>query len=75
MVPLAAIVILVTILATRGYRSVLSSGSYDVVGLLIGGASITLITYGLQNSSRGWNLVDTWSTLLAVVLLLRYLCG
>lgn len=69
-VPLTAAVIIVTILATRGYRSVLSSGTYDIVGLVLGGLGITLLTFGLQNASNGWDLPATWGTLVAGIALL-----
>ncbi len=62
-VPLTGAVILVTIGATRGYRSVLASGSYDVIGLILGALGITLVTFGLQNASNGWDLPGTWGTL------------
>ncbi len=69
-VPLTALVIAVTLAATRGYRSVLASGSYDWLGLLLGGTGITLVTLGLQNSSSSWTAVSTWGALLAGVALL-----
>jgi len=62
-VPLTALVIIVTLAATRGYKSVLASGSYDWLGLVLGGAGITLITYGLQNSSASWAAASTWGPL------------
>ncbi len=68
--PLTGLVIVVTGLATRGYRSTLASGSYDWLGLLVGGAGITLITYGLQNSVAGWTTPGAWATLLTGVVLL-----
>ena len=69
-VPLTVAVIFVTLSATRGYKSVLASGSYDIPGLIVGGLGITLVTFGLQNSSNGWNEPATWGTLIAGVLLL-----
>ena len=69
-VPLTAAVILVTLAATRGYRSTLATGSYDVPGLILGALGITLVTYGLQNSSNGWGLPGTWGTLVGGVVLL-----
>ena len=44
-VPLTVAVILVTLAATRTYSSTLASGSYDVIGLILGGIGITAITY------------------------------
>lgn len=61
--PLTALVIIVTIVATRGYRSVLAKGTYDVVGLILGALGITLVTLGLQNASNGWGEVTTWGPL------------
>ncbi len=69
-VPLTALVIVVTLAATRGYRSVLASGSYDWLGLILGGAGITLLTLGLQNSSASWTATSTWGALLAGLVLL-----
>ena len=69
-VPLTVAVVIVTLAATRGYKSVLASGNYDIPGLIIGGLGITLVTYGLQNSSQGWDLPGTWATLIVGVLLL-----
>ena len=68
--PLTAAVIVVTVAATRGYRSTLASGKYDVPGLVLGGLGITLLTFGLQNASNGWSLPATWGALIAGVLLL-----
>lgn len=69
-IPLTALVVFVTIVATRGYKSVLASGKYDWLGLIIGGAGITLVTYGLQNSSSSWSSFGTWGMLLIGVILL-----
>lgn len=69
-VPLTVAVIVVTLAATRGYTSVLAAGSYDVLGLVLGGVGITLLTFGLQNSSNGWELPGTWGTIVLGVLLL-----
>lgn len=69
-VPLTAAVILVTLAATRMYSSTLASGSYDVIGLILGGIGITAITYGLQNSSEGWGLPATWGSLIIGVVFL-----
>jgi len=69
-VPLTVVVIIVTLLATKGYKSVLAKGSYDWLGLIVGGAGITLLTFGLQNSSSGWTSPATWGTLIAGVVLL-----
>lgn len=69
-VPLTGLVIIVTLAATRGYQSVLARGSYDWIGLIIGGAGITLVTYGLQNSAVSWTSPGTWGTLVAGVVLL-----
>lgn len=69
-IPLTALVILVTIAATRGYRSVIATGSYDWLGLIIGGVGITLVTYGLQDSSEDWSAPTTWGSLVAGIALL-----
>jgi MFS family permease len=69
-VPLTALVIVVTLAATRGYQSVRSTGRYDWPGLIIGGTGITLLTYGLQNSSASWTATATWGSLVAGVVLL-----
>lgn len=69
-VPLTAAVILVTLAATRGYTSVLASGRYDVIGLILGGIGITAITLGLQNASNGWGQPSTWGSLLVGVIFL-----
>ena len=69
-VPLTALVIVVTLVATRGYRSVLAGGSYDWLGLVLGGAGITLLTLGLQNSSASWTATSTWGALVAGLALL-----
>lgn len=69
-VPLTVIIILVTMAATRGYKSVLAKGSYDFIGLIIGGTGITLLTYGLQNSANGWSSPATWGTIVAGIILL-----
>ena len=60
-VPLSVAVIIVTLSATRGYRSVLAEGRYDIIGLVLGGVGITLVTFGLQNSSNGWSSASTWA--------------
>jgi MFS family permease len=67
---LTALVILATFLATRGYKSVIAQGKYDWLGLIIGGSGITLVTYGLQNSSVSWTIAPTWGSLAAGVVLL-----
>ncbi len=69
-VPGTAAVIIITLGATRGYHSRLATGRYDFIGLILGGTGITLVTYGLQNSSNGWELPGTWGSLAAGVLLL-----
>lgn len=69
-VPLTALVIAVTLAATRGYRSVLATGSYDWLGLILGGTGITLLTYGLQNSSASWTATATWGTIALGIALL-----
>ncbi len=58
-VPLMALVVVVILVATRGYRSVTSTGRYDWPGLVIGATGITLLTYGLQNSSSSWTATAT----------------
>jgi MFS family permease len=63
--PLTALVIVVTLAATRGYRSVLATGRYDWLGLILGGTGITLLTYGLQNSAVSWSAVGTWGAIVA----------
>ena len=68
--PLTALVILVTIVATRGYQSVIAKGKYDWIGLILGATGITLLTYGLQNSSVSWSATATWGSLIAGVVLL-----
>lgn len=68
--PLTAAVIAVTLAATRGYRSVLAQGSYDWIGLILGATGITLLTYGLQNSSISWREVGTWGAIAAGIALL-----
>jgi MFS family permease len=67
---LTAVVIIVTLAATRGYQSVLAQGKYDWLGLLIGASGITLVTYGLQNSSVSFTAAPTWGSLAAGVVLL-----
>jgi EmrB/QacA subfamily drug resistance transporter len=67
---LTALVILVTLSVTRGYKSVIARGTYDWPGLIIGGSGITLFTYGLQNSSVSWTVAPTWGSLTAGVVLL-----
>ncbi len=72
-VPLTAAVILVVIGATRKYRSTLASGKYDVVGLILGGIGITMVTVGLQNASNGWGAPLTWGSLIfGVVFLIAF---
>ena len=68
--PLTAVVIAVTLLATRGYTSVLATGKYDWIGLILGGSGITLLTYGLQNSSVSWRSPATWGSIVAGIALL-----
>lgn len=68
--PLTGLVIFVTIAATRGYKSVIATGGYDWIGLIIGGLGITLLTYGLQNSAVSWTAPATIGTLIAGVVLL-----
>jgi EmrB/QacA subfamily drug resistance transporter len=62
-VVLTALVILVTLSATRRYQSVIAPGKYDWLGVIIGGTGITLVTYGLQNSSVSWTAAPTWGSL------------
>ncbi|MCB0915257.1 MAG: MFS transporter [Actinobacteria bacterium] len=69
-IPLTVLVIFVTIAATRGYQSVIAAGSYDWIGLILGGLGITLVTYGLQNAPNGWDAAPTWGTLAVGGLLL-----
>ena len=68
--PLTALVIAVTIVATRGYKSVIATGSYDWMGLILGATGITLLTYGLQNSSLSWASPATWGSIAAGIALL-----
>lgn len=67
---LAALVIVVTLWATRGYQSVIAQGTYDWLGLVIGGTGITLVTYVLQNSPVSWTAAPRWGVLAAGVVLL-----
>lgn len=69
-VPLTALVIVVTVAATRRYRSVIATGSYDWQGLLLGAAGVTVLTLGLQNSWEGWTAPYTWGNLLLGLALL-----
>ena len=69
-VPLTVAVILVTLAATRSYASVLASGSYDYFGVILGGIGITALTFGLQNSSNGWDEPATWGSLVVGVVFL-----
>lgn len=69
-VPLTALVIGVTLAATRGYKSVLATGKYDWAGLALGATGITLLTYGLQNSAVSWKATGTWGTIAAGIALL-----
>lgn len=69
-VPLTVAVILVTLFATRHYKSVIAKGSYDIVGLIIGGIGITAVTFGLQNSAAGWGNPATWGSIIVGVILL-----
>ena len=68
--PLTAAVIAVTIAATRSYKSVIASGSYDWIGLMLGATGITVLTYGLQNSSVSWSALGTWGSIVAGIALL-----
>jgi len=68
--PLTAAVIVITLAATRGYRSVISQGKYDWVGLILGATGITLLTYGLQNSSVSWTAMATLGSIAAGIALL-----
>jgi MFS family permease len=67
---ITALVVLVTVCATRGYRSVIAGGKYDWPGLIVGGGGIALVTYGLQNSSVSWVAAPTWGSLAAGAILL-----
>jgi hypothetical protein len=60
---LTALAILVTVFATREYKSVIAQGSSDWIGLIIGGTGVTLVTYGLQNSSVSWTAAPTCASL------------
>ncbi len=68
-VPLTVLVIFVTLVATRGYRSVLAQGTYDFWGLITGGIAITAITYGLQEAAGGLGKPTAWGSLVVGVLL------
>ena len=68
--PLTGLVIAVTLAATRGYKSVIATGKYDWVGLILGATGITLLTYGLQNSSVSWTATGTWGSIAAGIALL-----
>ena len=61
---------MVTLAATRGYKSVLATGRYDWLGLILGGTGITLLTYGLQNSAVSWSEVGTWGSIVAGIAVL-----
>ncbi len=70
-VPLDILVIVVTIIACRTYKSVLAKGSYDVIGLILGGAGVTALVYGLQiSSAKGWSSPTVIAYLVAAVILL-----
>lgn len=69
-VPLTALVIVVTLAATRGYQSVIAAGKYDWLGLILGGTGVTLLVFGLQNSSVSWTTRGTWGSLAASIILL-----
>ncbi len=74
-VPLTVIVILVTLWATRGYKSVTVKGRYDIIGLVVGGIGITAFTYGLQiGGTDGWTAASTlgWSIGGLVLLVVFY---
>ncbi len=68
--PLTALVIAVTLLATRGYRSVIAGGKYDWLGLILGATGVTLLTYGLQNSAISWSAIASWGSVVAGIALL-----
>jgi len=69
-IPLTGLVIMVTLAATRGYQSVLATGKYDWLGLILGATGITLLTYGLQNSAVSWSATATWGSIVAGIVLL-----
>ncbi|WP_454560866.1 MFS transporter [Mycobacterium haemophilum] len=69
-VPLTALVIVVTLAATHGYQSVIAAGKYDWLGLILGGTAVTLLVFGLQNSSVSWTSQGTWGSLAAGLILL-----
>lgn len=68
--PLTGLVIMVTLAATRGYKSVIATGKYDWIGLILGATGITLLTYGLQNSAVSWSAAGTWGSIVAGIALL-----
>ncbi|TXH41301.1 MAG: MFS transporter [Actinobacteria bacterium] len=69
-VPLTALVIVVTIFATRGYKSVLAKGKYDYIGAIVGGLGITLLTLGVTNAAVSWTAPSTLGPLIGGLILL-----
>lgn len=68
--PITALVIIVTLIATRGYKSVLAPGSYDYWGVIFGAGGIFLITLGLQNAGgAGWEDPSAWGPIVAGLVL------
>lgn len=68
--PITALVIIVTLIATRGYKSVLAPGSYDYLGVIFGASGIFLITLGLQNAGgAGWEDPSAWGPIVAGLVL------
>ena len=61
---------MVTLAATRGYKSVIATGKYDWIGLIPRATGITLLTFGLQNSSVSWTATATWGSIVGGIALL-----
>jgi len=69
-VPITALVIAVTLTATKGYRSQTTAGRFDIAGLLFGASGIVALVVGLQNASNGWGDPLTWAPLAGGAVLL-----
>ncbi len=69
-VPLTALVIFITIVATRGYKSVLAQGKYDYIGAIVGGLGITLLTWGVTEAAVSWTAPTTLGPLIGGLILL-----
>ena len=69
-IPLTALVILITIVATKGYKSVLAQGKYDYLGAIVGGLGITLLTVGVTEAAKSWTAPMTVVPLISGLILL-----